>query len=128
MREHRDYSKNDNAPLTDGDTGFVGVDMRTAPHLLPAGFVADARNARFRFGVAEPRMGVMPIAYGETYFEFPIEWNNGDIDWSRQFRADFGDVFGLVLVGSHVSSALIAHLVHSVKPTELPDAIIYKTH
>jgi len=95
VREHRDYSKNDDAPLTDGDTGFVGVDMRTAPHLLPAGFVADARNARFRFGVAEPRMGVMPIAYGETYFEFPIEWNNGDIDWSRQFRADFGDVFGV---------------------------------
>ena len=95
MREHRNYTKNDDAPITAGDTGFVGVDMRTAPHQLPAGYVSDARNARFRFGVAEPRLGVMPIAYGEPYFEFPIEWNGGDIDWSRQFRADFGKIFGV---------------------------------
>jgi len=94
VREHREYSKNDNPPLTDGDTGFVGVDMRTAPHLLPAGYVADARNARFRFGVAEPRKGVMPVNWGETYFEFPIDWNDGDINWNRQADNKFFDVFG----------------------------------
>ena len=57
MRQHRNYSVNDDVPTTDGDNGFIGVDMRTSPHLLQPGYVSDARNSRFRFGVAEPRKG-----------------------------------------------------------------------
>ena len=96
MREDRNYTPGDNAPITDGDTGFVGVDMRTSPHLLQPGYVAEARNARFRFGVAEPRKGVMPLAWGRHEgVEFPIEWNNGDINWHDYLSNQFGSIYGI---------------------------------
>ena len=96
MREHRTHTPNDDAPLIDGDNGFIGVDMRTAPHLLKPGFVSEARNARFRYGVAEPRKGVVPLAWGRiSGFEFPINWDQGDIDWGRYLTSRFGKVYGV---------------------------------
>jgi len=97
MREHRTYTPNDDAPLQDGDNGFVGVDMRTAPHLLRPGYVSEARNARFRFGVAEPRKGVVPLAWGRLAdnFEFPIDWDEGDINWGNYLSSRFGKVYGV---------------------------------
>ena len=94
MREHRRYTENDNPPFEDGDTGFVGVDMKTPPHLLQPGFVAEAKNARFRFGVAEPRKGVMPLNWdaGLHALEWPIDWEGGDIDWRNSLQ--FGKVLG----------------------------------
>jgi len=74
MREHRNYTQNDDQPITAGDNGFVGVDMRQQPHMLPPGMVSEAINARFRYGVAEPRRGVMPLAWFNRYgFEWPID-------------------------------------------------------
>jgi len=96
MREHRNYTENDDAPVKSGDTGFIGVDMRTSPQLLGPGYVAEARNARFRFGVAEPRKGVMPLAWGRPAgFEFPINWDEGDIDWGTYLASQFGEVYGV---------------------------------
>lgn len=94
MREHRTYTRNDDPPIADGDTGFVGVDMRTPPHLLPQGMVAEARNARFRYGVAEPRRGVMPLNWdaGLAGLEWDIEWDEGDINWANSLQ--FGKVLG----------------------------------
>lgn len=44
------------------DRGFIGVNMRLAPHLLPPGYVAEARNARFNQGVIETRLGaIFPV-------------------------------------------------------------------
>ena len=96
MREHRTYTANDNAPLTDGDNGFIGVDMRTAPHLLRPGYVSEARNARFRYGIAEPRKGVVPLSWGRVAgFEFPIDWDSGDINWGNYLTSRFGKVYGV---------------------------------
>lgn len=97
MRQHRTYTQNDDAPITDGDNGFVGVDMRTSPHLLAPGMVADARNARFRFGVAEPRKGVTPVTWGNLTdaWEWPINWDEGDIDFRGFLRGNLGDVYGV---------------------------------
>ena len=83
MREQRTYTQNDDAPVTDGDNGFIGVDMRTSPHLLRPGYVSDARNARFRFGVAEPRKGVMPVTWSQILntWEFTT-----DLTWERNSR------------------------------------------
>jgi len=96
MREHRNYTINDDAPITAGDNGFVGVDMRQQPHMLAPGMVSEAVNARFRFGVAEPRKGVMPLTWFNRYgFTWPIEWNNGDINWNRQITTALGQVYGV---------------------------------
>ena len=94
---HRTYSQNDDVPQMDGDRGFIGVDMRTAPQLLQPGYVADARNARFRFGVAEPRKGMMPLSFSDVRgFEWDIEWQNGDINWQRIIGTGaFEDVYGV---------------------------------
>lgn len=64
----------------DGDTGFVGVDMRTPPQNLPAGYVSEAVNTRFRFGVAEPRRGLTALNWAQLMgakfpLKFPIQWN-----------------------------------------------------
>lgn len=96
MRDQRRYTENDDAPMLDGDNGFIGVDMRTSPHLLQPGYVAEARNARFRYGVAEPRKGVAPLAWGRVgyAFEWPIQWDEGDIDWGSYLLTRFNKVYG----------------------------------
>lgn len=68
--------------ILDGDASFAGVNQLLAPADLKPGEVADARNARFRFGKPEPRLGVVklpwtnkltgsptatPIPFGEVY-------------------------------------------------------------
>lgn len=97
MRQHRNYSANDDVPTTDGDNGFIGVDMRTSPHLLQPGYVSDARNSRFRFGVAEPRKGTMPVAWSNIRdsWEWPVNWDQGDINFQGTLRGNFGKVFGV---------------------------------
>ncbi|MDB4665516.1 hypothetical protein OAE97_04160 [Verrucomicrobia bacterium] len=97
MRQHRNYTANDDAPTLDGDNGFVGVDMRTSPHLLRPGYVSLAKNARFRNGIAEPRKGTVPLSWTNLHnaWEWPINWEEGDIDFSRVLSGDFGRVFGV---------------------------------
>lgn len=58
MNRYRAYWPLDDAPKTDGDGGFVGVDERTDPDLLQPGLVASATNCRFRNGRVEPRPGI----------------------------------------------------------------------
>ena len=92
---HRQYTANDDAPAIDGDNGFLGVDMRTSPHLLRPGFVSEAKNARFRLGIAEPRKGGMPVSWSHIpSLDFPINWDEGDIDFSRTSKGNFGKVYG----------------------------------
>ena len=94
MRSHRVYTENDDPLIPDGDQGFIGVDMRVAPQLLNPGYVSEAKNARFRFGVAEPRKGSMPLSWGfPKNFKWPINWDEGDIDWSGAYG--FGKVYGV---------------------------------
>ena len=57
MNRYRAYYPLDDAPQVDGDSGFVGVDERTAPGQLPPGFVASAKNCRFRNRQIETRGG-----------------------------------------------------------------------
>ena len=63
----RDYSGADDAPLLDGDPGFVGVDMRRDPGQLEPGLVSEAWNTRFTDGVAKPRKGIRLIAWGARH-------------------------------------------------------------
>lgn len=46
-----------------GDAGFIGVNMRLDPSQLPAGYVSEAINARFRNGVAENRLGFVRLPW-----------------------------------------------------------------
>ena len=50
-------------PIVDGDTGFVGVNMRLDPGQLPPGFVASARNKRFVNGTAQTRPGIKKMPW-----------------------------------------------------------------
>lgn len=51
-------------PVVDGDSGFVGVDMRLDPSHLPDGYVAFAENCRFTNGIVEQRRGVATMNWG----------------------------------------------------------------
>tara|TARA_X000001382_G_scaffold130658_2_gene126326 strand:+ start:957 stop:3167 length:2211 start_codon:yes stop_codon:yes gene_type:complete len=97
MRDHRNYSTNDDPQIPDGDNGFIGVNMRTSPHLLQPGYVSLAKNARFRNGIAEPRKGTFPVTWTNVTnaLEWPIEWNQGDINWEQNIQGNFGKVFGI---------------------------------
>ena len=78
---------------TDGDLSFIGVDMRTDPQQLPPGYVSDAKNARFRSGRAEPRLGVWPLRF--TFFngfQWDCEWDEGDINWDKPIA--IGNIYG----------------------------------
>lgn len=52
------YGPRDEASTLAGDVAFVGVDERTSPQQLAAGYVAGARNKRFRNGRAATREGI----------------------------------------------------------------------
>lgn len=80
--------------LPDGDLFFHGVDMRMDPQQLQPGYCSDAKNARFRFGRAEPRLGVMPLRWNFFQgFTWPAEWDKGDINWNNPIT--FGVVYGV---------------------------------
>lgn len=57
MNRYRTYWPLDDAPLKDGDGGFVGVDERWDAGQLPPGFVASATNCRFRARTVRTRPG-----------------------------------------------------------------------
>jgi len=62
----------DSIPTFDGDEAFIGVDMRLPPQNLPNGLVSEARNARFRYGVAEPRKGLQYLTWTQLTGQY---WN-----------------------------------------------------
>lgn len=64
MNRHRAYWPLDDAPITDGDGAFAGVNMRLSPGQLADGEVAEAVNCRFTIGVAEPRRGNRILTWG----------------------------------------------------------------
>ena len=55
--------------LSDGDSGFTGVNTRLDPGQLQAGNVASAINMRFEKGVAAPRHGIRKMAWSNTRTE-----------------------------------------------------------
>ena len=84
----------DSARIPDGDMGFIGVDMRVDPQQLESGYCSFAKNARFRFGRAETRLGRFPLRYSLTgAFNWPIEWDKGDIRWNAP--VSIGVIYGI---------------------------------
>jgi len=84
----------DEPRLPDGDLAFRGVDMRVDPQQLSPGFCSFAKNARFRFGRAEARLGMMPVRFnflGAT--EWDVDWGQGDINWN--IPVSIGTVYGV---------------------------------
>lgn len=63
----KDYGPGDDAPLLDGDGGFLGVDMRRDPGQLEPGLAAEAWNIRFTDGVAAPRKGIRLIGWSARH-------------------------------------------------------------
>lgn len=57
MNRYRAYWPLDDAPKTDGDQRWIGVDEKTEPALLPPGYMSSAKNCRFRAGHPETRGG-----------------------------------------------------------------------
>jgi len=52
-----------NDPIIDGDTHFIGVNMRLDPGQLKAGFCASAKNKRFVNGKASTRPGIKKMPW-----------------------------------------------------------------
>ena len=50
-------------PILDGDTSFMGVNMRLEPSQLPPGFCASAKNKRFVNGKAATRSGIKKMGW-----------------------------------------------------------------
>ena len=78
-----------NAPVTDGDTGFIGVDMNFADDTLPPGHVAYAENMRFSHGEARPRGG---MSYNRAY-----SGKGAEFSWT--FPVKFTDLAGVDAFG-----------------------------
>ncbi len=64
MNRHRAYYPIDDAPVTDGDGAFVGVNARLDPAQLGEGDVAHAVNTRFDEGRAATRKGIRIMPWG----------------------------------------------------------------
>jgi hypothetical protein len=87
-------------PIVDGDTGFVGVNMRLDPGQLQPGYVASARNKRFVNGTAKTRPGIKKMA-----------WTNKSEDtWDKSTGYNSGEVVtysGVAALVSGVSEAAV---------------------
>ncbi len=57
----------DDPALADGDSGWLGVNAKLAPELVPSGYVAAAENAEFREGAIRSRRGVQMPAWGRVF-------------------------------------------------------------
>lgn len=66
IQRRRSQPPNDEV-RSDGDTGFIGVNMKLAPDKLPPGYCALAINKTFRTGLAETRGGVvLPVHFNPS--------------------------------------------------------------
>lgn len=70
-------------PLQDGDLQFLGVNQLTPPGMLDPGMVADALNARFRYGKAETRLG-----------HVKLPWTNKVSAGASSVPIPFGRIYG----------------------------------
>lgn len=69
--------------ITDGDTQFAGVNDLLPAGELAAGEVAAARNMRFRYGKAEPRLAF-----------FKVPWSNLVTSGASSVPVPFGTIYG----------------------------------
>lgn len=67
MNRFRAYFPRDEAPQTDGDPGWAGVNMRLDPARLPQGIASYALNKRFSKGRAETRRGTRLMAWAHRF-------------------------------------------------------------
>lgn len=58
MQRYRSYGQRDEAPLKDGDDGFIGTIMRGAADKVPPGHFHYSENYRFEDREAVPRKGI----------------------------------------------------------------------
>lgn len=85
----------DDAVLQDGDTGFIGVDMRTDPRLLEPGMAAFAWNKDFSLRKAESRRGQRTVAWAqEKGVDFPLVMFPFDF----AVPGGFGTIYGELVV------------------------------
>jgi hypothetical protein len=91
MNYDRQSGAMDEVPAYAGDTAFVGVNERLAPTALPSGYVARAKNCRFRDGRISTRRGVTILPwslgadgltpFGAVYCSILFSDPNQPVDW-----------------------------------------------
>lgn len=69
MNRHRAYFPLDEAPASDADAEFRGVNTRLDPALLPQGFGSEGINVRFEKGRAATRKGVRIMPWGAQAYQ-----------------------------------------------------------
>jgi hypothetical protein len=95
VNRYRAYWPLDDAPLRDGDSGFVGVDERLDPELLGPGMVASATNCRFRNGLAEPRKGITILPWMKADGRTPFLTSNSMAVWKVSPPGTLGGWVGI---------------------------------
>jgi hypothetical protein len=98
LNRYRAYWPLDDAPLRDGDGGFVGVDERLEPDQLAPGMVASATNARFRHGRIESRPGITILPWMKADGRTPFTTSNVMTVWKVSPPAAYVDKVGGVNV------------------------------
>src|ERR1051325_5850071 len=74
MSRYRDFGPLDEQSLFDGDEELIGVDERDPARGRP-GFVSEAVNMVFTNRVAEPRKGIVALAWtNQVASSWPILW------------------------------------------------------
>ena len=63
--------------IADGDSGFIGVNMRMNPALLQPGYVAEAKNKRFTNGKAATRPGIKKMPWTNASHDAWVEQSYG---------------------------------------------------
>jgi hypothetical protein len=91
MSDWRRHGFLDDVAAEEGDRGWLGVNLRLHPALLPPGIAAEARNMRFRDGMAESRLGFVKLG-----------WTNRIVDGGVQ---PYGKVHGAKVFSDPVTRA-----------------------
>jgi hypothetical protein len=111
MNEQQQQQPGEDGRLHYGDDGFIGVNQRLDPALVPAGYCSDARNFQFEDGVAKPRKGFVPQAWtnrlGATWpWVWPVFWDTvvpfGSIQGAATFSDPNGDEWTIIAADGRV--------------------------
>lgn len=101
MNRHRAYWPLDDAPNPNGDSAWSGVNLRIAPHQLPAGEASYARNMRFDNGRPATRPGIRVMRWGSLgaqYQDPTTVAKYGDVRVAEAFSEPFSRTEWIIIV------------------------------
>jgi len=122
MTNYRASGSRDDPIQTEGDRGFVGVNMRDDPSMLQSGFAAAAINKDFSRSIAETRRGFRTQPWGqEMGVDFPIDF---DFDFhATGFQQPFGAAVFSNPYGDEGALVATRYGAYKLKQNAVPGAI-----